>query len=201
MHKRGSIKERGFAGYFLGPRWSPFRSAITVNALRVTITNRGSGVGLHLIAAGITFTGVGIVMIIDSIPLRYTSPPAIWVATIVIGCVLFIAGVCLARSVQRCDLDTDTLQATFTFRGPLGTKTWTAPFDALELLTHPVSLHRKSPWPSWNGYALCIWHLDDLAMVIATSKKRETCDQILAEGGPILQALHAGTGELLTANF
>ncbi len=200
MHTRDSQKPRKDGSRF-HPRWSPFRSSIKVTGSRVTITNRSIATGLTILAIGITSLLSSVAILLDSLQSRAPSPPESWLHLAWAGSILTPAGIWIARLMHRCVIDAQSRRATFTFRGALESKTWTVPFDDLELLTHPVSLSRSGLSLSWNGYSLCIWHLDDLAMVIATRSDRKNCDQILAEGGPILQALHAGTGELLTATY
>jgi hypothetical protein len=185
----------------LGPRWPPFKTVVTVTASEIRLKTRGTVRALQFIAVGTAFALSGVGVWVVGLGPRAPAPLDLWLPLVAVGALSLAAGAWQCRDFEECSIDAGSGQATFTRRRAFGTRRWHADAGDLGLRFHSVELDRPGFQPTWKGHAMCLWHRDELAMVLAVGRNVEYCKRIIAEGGPQLEELYHGDGDVLISTL
>jgi hypothetical protein len=75
---------------------------------------------------------------------------------------------------------------------------WSMPPEAVAIRVHEVELFwRYTQLHSWKGHAVCVWHVDEVIMVLCLCKSHEQCLEYYAQAGPALDRYWSGDGATL----
>ncbi len=186
----------------LGPRWPPFRTVVTVSPSEVRLKTRGTGRALQFVAFGTALVLSGVGLLVVGLGPRAAAPLDLWLPLVAVGTLSLAAGAWQCRDFEACCIDTGSGQATFTRRRTFGTRQWHAHKRDLRLRLHSVELVRSGLFqPTWKGHAICLWHRDELTMVLAVARDIEYCKRIIVDGGPHIEELYHGEGDVLISKL
>lgn len=164
------------------------------------LTNRGSARGLQLISIGIAFCLCSLSGLVISFS---SSPPLfveMWLTLGGVGILAFGAGLWECRRQEECTVDIANWQAKLSVRQAFRYDEWHVNCDSLQIFSHRVELVRNGSWlPTWKGHALCLWHHEELTMVLAVSKDKNFCNTVLNDSHGVLEQLYLGDGKILIA--
>lgn len=173
---------RHIAGVFCD-RWPPFAARVEMTDDRVRLVGGVSFRGMSAVGASLVFFGAGVwyvVFVSNAIDVVVWSMVLMGVAFLAYGVVM-----CM-KPRKTIELDRRTGRVCVDGVREIG------PRGSVVLMMHAVELDRPKRWRPWKGFALCAWHDEELLMVIAVSKKREFCLDVLRQCDGALDEMFNG---------
>lgn len=179
-------------------RLPPLSASLTPSGHLVTVSLRGSLRGANCIAFGAVLFISGVALFQIGFGPTTPAPTELWASLTTIGLLACIVGTREARFSKSCVFDMATHIVEYRVRSVWRNTARQLDYHSLSIRRHRVGLARSGSWlPAWTGHATCLWHNEEMLMVLSLAKDLETCNELSRQFSEVCGDIVEGQGEQL----